>query len=1313
VGLIDRRVSCCIMIALILVSVLGIMLRFMPRVFAPSMWYDSSWTKRKPITIGNGFNPDTLLDYQVKIGIDYDSDMKTDFSDLRFTSADGVTLITYWIESYSASVSAVVWVKVPIIPASSTTIVYMYYGNPSAISTSNGAATFDFFDDFAEGSAWTPYEGNPVLSPSGTEGLVAVRSVLCVDDTYYLYFGYNNPSGHRIIGRATSLDGFHWTKDPHNPLLSPSPGQWDSVDVSMPNVWYENGTWYMLYGGNAVGLGSWRIGLATSSNGVDWTKSASNPVIPENVGQWDSSTEPSSVMKIGDTYYLWYYSIPHQIGLATSQDLLTWARDPNNPIFLSGYSDAMIFQRGGYYYLIVLSDTGQKFFLYRDESCTFYPSDREYLFQVWSWGGGEHSPIMTDNIYRNSFSASSDQLWCYWYDGTSTDMLIESDFDSAILPAGAGWTQDVGTWAWSNTSQGVLTSNATGENRIRVTNFSFTTGYAVRARMNFTGTAGNYFGTLFAYQDSSNYYTQRGYVQSGGSQIKFTKDVAGVFTDLNAQSISWNEKQYYVLESQWKSSNEVDTFVNDSLIAAITTGLQPWTSGDVGIRNYHPAGNSASCDWFIIRKYSSPEPIATIGPEEPYTLSVTTIGSGSVNLNQTGPYQFGDVVQLTAIPAIGWSFDHWSGDLSGSVNPNTILIDGNKAVNATFTQDHYTLTVNLVGGGSVSSTALGDNWWNSSFEYRMKITFDNSAIGETLIDFAVPLVFSTAENSDFWQHVNRTTGSDIRFVSNDNTTELYYEIERFDTANNASVIWVKTNITASSATDCIWLYYGNSTVGFDSFRNGSQVWNSDFTFVSYMKDDPDSSHVRDSTSNGNNGTKVRPGEPTVATSGKIGDAQFFDGINDSITLPASNVLVSSAGTLAAWVKASSSYNPSGRILSLHRGSDLGSGFTIGIFSNHWASYANNGTSSNNLDSGITVDTTSWHFIVATDDGTTHKIYVDGVEIANEQLGILAGTHAAYIGTYDTTDLQYMWKGLVDEISISNMSRSAAWVKAYYQYSYDQSKFAYGSEESRPSDATTYKYGTVVTLTASANVGWSFSGWSGDAVGNDNPINVTMTGNKSVTATFIRPTLQTSPTSKTCCTYSETFTTQVSFSDTFNVTGFKFEIHYNTTLLDYANITWNLWGSGTIIVDEANGNVTGVTSGSALNETQTLLTIQFNATYYHIWRDESSVPGWKNNQSGIIYLQWANLSYLSGPDLGYVRGGLNQINVDPDVSYKFCPIKGDINNDGTVDIQDLSQIANHYDQVDPVYNLVGDPVVDIFDLVAVASNFWYTYTPPTP
>ena len=85
-----------------------------------------------------------------------------------------------------------------------------------------------------------------------------------------------------------------------------------------------------------------------------------------------------------------------------------------------------------------------------------------------------------------------------------------------------------------------------------------------------------------------------------------------------------------------------------------------------------------------------------------YSLSASAVGNGSVvkSPNQAS-YHYGDIVQLTAIPAVGWSFSRWSGDLSGSISPANLTITGNMTVVATFTQIGYSLMFSTVGNGSV------------------------------------------------------------------------------------------------------------------------------------------------------------------------------------------------------------------------------------------------------------------------------------------------------------------------------------------------------------------------------------------------------------------------------------------------------------------------------------------------------------------------------------------------------------------------------------------------------------------------------------
>lgn len=68
-----------------------------------------------------------------------------------------------------------------------------------------------------------------------------------------------------------------------------------------------------------------------------------------------------------------------------------------------------------------------------------------------------------------------------------------------------------------------------------------------------------------------------------------------------------------------------------------------------------------------------------------YTLTINTEGSGYVIKDPDQiTYGYGTDVNLIAVAGLGWTFDHWSGDLSGSTNPGTITMDGDKTVTAHF-----------------------------------------------------------------------------------------------------------------------------------------------------------------------------------------------------------------------------------------------------------------------------------------------------------------------------------------------------------------------------------------------------------------------------------------------------------------------------------------------------------------------------------------------------------------------------------------------------------------------------------------------------
>ncbi len=87
-------------------------------------------------------------------------------------------------------------------------------------------------------------------------------------------------------------------------------------------------------------------------------------------------------------------------------------------------------------------------------------------------------------------------------------------------------------------------------------------------------------------------------------------------------------------------------------------------------------------------------------------MVVSPSGNGTVKVEQTVPSSYpatftfnnGTEVHLEAVPASGYLFDNWSGGLSGTTNPTTIVIDCNKSITANFSQITIQVSWPLVGG---------------------------------------------------------------------------------------------------------------------------------------------------------------------------------------------------------------------------------------------------------------------------------------------------------------------------------------------------------------------------------------------------------------------------------------------------------------------------------------------------------------------------------------------------------------------------------------------------------------------------------------
>ena len=162
--------------------------------------------------------------------------------------------------------------------------------------------------------AQVPWVADPVpvleVGPTGSwDGELVQPNVLFDGSEYKMwYIGITNPATHPfLLGLATSPDGLNWTKYPGNPIMGTAePSGWSYPAVFHPSVLWDGQKYRMWYEGYTED--GYKIGYAESSDGINWNKHPANPVFEHgDPGTWDeASTEAPFVILEGTTYRMWY-----------------------------------------------------------------------------------------------------------------------------------------------------------------------------------------------------------------------------------------------------------------------------------------------------------------------------------------------------------------------------------------------------------------------------------------------------------------------------------------------------------------------------------------------------------------------------------------------------------------------------------------------------------------------------------------------------------------------------------------------------------------------------------------------------------------------------------------------------------------------------------------------------------------------------------------------------------------------------------------------------------------------------------------------
>jgi hypothetical protein len=345
------------------------------------------------------------------------------------------------------------------------------------------------------------------------------------------------------------------------------------------------------------------------------------------------------------------------------------------------------------------------------------------------------------------------------------------------------------------------------------------------------------------------------------------------------------------------------------------------------------------------------------------------------------------------------------------------------------------------------------------------ISFPGYNRAETLVNIPLLVVLGSNISGFNYTHFATPGGADLRFTSANDTNVLNHEVETWNPGGESRV-WVQLPTLTSNTTLRAW--WGNSawTNPPASTTNGA-TWGAGYVGVWHLA----TGGASDSAS----GAHAVNANTSTLTNGLIGNAAFFNGTSAAIQVPwSADFDLASNFEVQGWFKVSPADKPAVNNFLTLTAKEATASFTN---RNWWLSLRSDGRlwwkSSADLDTTNSTDLAdaSWHHFAAVHDGTAARLYVDGLQAAIDSTPGTADTQNAPVFFGNESGTARYFKGFLDEMRISNVSRSSSWVWAVYQNIASNSVFtSFGAVVSSPVSPPTFNSVAMIGGLPTFNIG---------------------------------------------------------------------------------------------------------------------------------------------------------------------------------------------------------------------------------------------------